>query len=255
MNLTIIKSIFCPNDAYFKKTLDSLFDLNRLLLPNRDFKLIIIGYTKKQEYIDKIKSIHFMVTPIYHIFNVNYGKVFMLNHLIKNFDKNTGELLFLDHDILVNNHLNRKLISESLAVLNHAINGKSIGLVALNQMNDNRHMNFLIKAHKRVKINSHSVHYTDLDGCVGIGAFFMKWDVLRAIGQLELKNVYGTDDYLLAKRLRENGMLLGIIDGIAVNHPYDSNKEYTKWKKTISSIDNYWLSVEESNNFWSSVLD
>lgn len=251
MNLTIVKTVFCPNDTYFNTTINTLFDLNRVLLPNCDFKLVIVGYIKKKEYEKKIREIHFMCPVAFKFFTVNYGKVYLLNWLMEyNDTQQDGYFLFLDHDILIYGFLNRRLITDSISVLDSTIDGKSIGLLAFNQHNDNRHMNFLIQSHHKKTVNSYDVHYTCSPGCVGIGAFLMSWKVFSKLQKIELKNVYGTDDYMLSEQIKDHGMLLGIINSIYVNHPYDDNKEYMAWKKNIVNCDNYWLSIENANNFW-----
>lgn len=237
----MIQCLYCPDDYFLKKSIDSIISTNSLLQDNilfnvYNFTIYLQGYfgndilyNKYYEIISKLDmkiniKIELKSSP-------NLGKSTAINNIIKSFTvsfpggleekKEKKYILVMDSDIIINNIDFSKLI-------NALETNKKIGLIAINQKEDNRHNN----------INNKILYTPDneillySDKCIGVagGCFFIKLEILIEFPYPNV-GIYGMDDTIYHKTLFDNNYLVVIAKNMYVTHPFDYlSIEYNNWK-------------------------
>lgn len=253
MNILICKSIFCPDNEQLNVTINSIEFMTKYL---KDSDIIIdyyfVGWCMNK-YRDTI--INFIKNKkINHsilFFDINLGKYEIINKIIEKISDRYNYFIYFDHDIIIQQDFYNRLHKIG-AIMMQKINDKPIGLLAFDQLDDNRHSN------SAYNNQCNNICYPDdnIYGAVADGAFVGNIECFKDIEKLQPMSAYGMDDYYLSKKIKDNKYLCCIINDIYVQHPYEKNDKYKKWKKyivekTINSSENiYFLTVEDASNFW-----
>ncbi|CAH6421088.1 Hypothetical protein KVN_LOCUS129 [uncultured virus] len=254
MDILIAKSLFCPNDYYLNVTIESIKNLIKLIdeIHFFKYKLLFIGWSKDPKIMGKIEEISNKYSMVFDIWKINYGKYHIFNKM-KKYLGTSKYVLYLDHDILFENNLN--LFSNLVKIIDLSIKDKQIGLIALNQKNDNRHKMEIFE-HKFI-LEEFRLLYSNNCYSVALGCFFTKSVYLESVSELDEISVYGLDDYNLSNAFMEKGFLVVVAQDISVIHPFDKNQKYINWKlKTVKNLLDsnnefyYWKTIEESINLW-----
>lgn len=266
MNFLIVRSVFCPNDEFYKISIDALLNLFDFLeyedKNNINLDLFIVGWAKKNKYSCMISK---MIDLKKYIFNnviinmspLNYGKYHIFNQ-IKDLELDKYDfILYSDHDILFPLVLlSKNVLMKMSGLFTNSINNKQIGLVAFNQLEDVRHQYDIYQ--NRIIINDITCVYPN-DECFGSiadGCFMTSASVFDVINYFDLITVYGLDDYHLIKKIHDKNMMAVVLSNIYIVHPHNDNDKYNKWKKDriLELINNkprkYYELIQESINFW-----
>ena len=237
----LIKSIFVPTKRHYGICRDSILN-NLNNLRSQISEIYVVGWVGKQFRRDMEKYLLYLqkCTDIQirtELWSGNFGKYY----LFKNIKLDHQNYLYLDHDILLSGTL------PDYRDLNHMF-----GILYLNQKGDCRHKH-LGEIHV---VDGHRVSQETHPGAFASGAFISTRKVMQEIqDKIELKSVYGLDDYHISKISSEAGYRNGLLIDTYVHHPPEPSEEYTEWKaeqirSVINGKTNYGRSIEEANNFW-----
>jgi len=259
--ILFVKSVFCPNETYFKISIESL-------IQNIESIMSIVSIIPKKEdiyvylyclgWISNFSDIFELILSYIEcpfdrfftdLWKINYGKYKIFNSII-DFKLDYDYLIYLDHDI--NFYSN---FYDLIALSDCKIFGKSIGLIMFNQKGDNRHhVNNLDKKivmnNIKIKWNNNNINEKSL----ACGAFCASYNVIKNIDKLKVISVYGLDDYNLLSNVKLKGYVNILAKNVYVFHPFDKCVEYCNWKKAnvIKSIYgmNYNENIQDSINLW-----
>lgn len=272
----IVRSVFCPNDTYFKTTFNNIYNLIlflRYLDQPIKYDVYIVGFTKKTymkdlcDIININKDLFNKIT--FDLWILNYGKYRIINEINK-IIKETEYIgvFYTDHDIIMTIPDYDKFFFKILiSAINVTIDNKKIGLIALNQKHDVRHQHNIYE--NAITINNNIFVYPTIHentdnftSSIASGAFFVASEHLKKIQDLELKTTYGLDDYHLIKSLYTVGVVSIVSKNIYVEHPFNNDKEYNQWKidkihKLLKKGDkdqDYYNDIEQSHNFWNNTI-
>ena len=259
MKILFVKSIFCPNINFFNTCIKSIINMNIFvnLIDDIECDILIIGWIKnfKKRLKLIIKMIPLKFSNIYiNIWNINYGKYYMLNRMLDYCKENNSYdlLIYLDHDIEFSfNKFN--IIRLALKSYNY-LDNENIGLVAFNQLEDVRHQKNIYE--NEININGVKYIYPNNFQSIACGAYYISYKIFSNLNRFEIKSVYGLDDYYLLKQLHEKGYNNIVIKNYFVIHPFNKIEKYDKWKiKSICDLIeykniNYFKAIEDSNNLW-----
>lgn len=265
MKISIIKSILCPNDSYLDINCNAIINLIEFLnfvnRENIEFDITIIGWIKKESYgiiikdiIDKRKSC--INKSVCVFLKLNYGKFVMFNKLQKIIEE-CDYVFYLDHDILFNFD-NRNIFLKLMEMMQHKINDKRIGLIALNHLEDNRHKIALFDNSNKLIIDDDVLYHNKGNdyGNIACGCIFLSYRCFRMLDGLDTLSVYGLDDYHMIKKICENNFIAMVAIHMYIIHPFDMNSEYANWKKNTIKLllenknFDYYKTLESSINFW-----
>lgn len=255
MRRIIIKSLFCPNNKYYKITANSLINLFDYLtyfnVNNAD--IILIGWANiYSSQLEKLVTIlnknKYKIN--YELFDINYGKYKIFDNMVQISKLDIySTLYYFDHDIQILPEYNLFSVD-----INGKIDGKNIGILAVNHTEDIRHQ--LTVYENECTVNNHTVVYpVEGDyGSVADGCFIGNCECIKNM-KFSMINVYGLDDYYLIKQVDELNFSYGVLKNIFVEHPYDDNVEYTMWKKQqivdiVNNNNSYYKSVESFINLF-----
>jgi hypothetical protein len=266
MRIFIIKSLFCPNDIYYEATTNSIVKINIFfnLLQSQtkmnsltpiDADILYIGWinTYSEKFDTFISLLNSSFSSIYkELWALNYGKYRIYNYIIKFCKDNPDKyeyIIYLDHDIYFDiKTLNMYQFLYKLK--DYRINDKKLGLIAFNQLIDNRHRTDIDNNKKIILFES------QLFGSIASGAFILFMNVINDMDYFDMLSVYGLDDYHLTKKLSDMGYANVVIGNVHVMHPFDNNKSYVIWKKNQvlklikNKSSNYFQQIQQSINFW-----
>lgn len=266
MNL-LVRSIFCPNQEHYEKSFEGILNLFDNLNENAGVSIYIIGWCKYAKYKDNIKKLlnTNKIKVYFDFLAFNYGKLFMYKKMSE-FIKNHNEfksIIYTDHDIIFQDDIIYYFNTLNASANNIILNGTSIGIIFLNQSNDNRHQSSIYD-NVIYSDGKMFVYPNENDICsVASGAFYITRDCLSSLESINVNIVYGMDEYFLLNTILKNGYRFVISHDLKVVHPYTEDKKYVEWKisniKDIinkinnnQSIDyNYNNKILESHNFWS----
>jgi hypothetical protein len=262
MKILLVKSIFCPTNEYLNVTIKSLIKINIfihfMIQFDMEFDLLLIGWSHKYKNILDclLKLIKFNFANIFtEYWAINYVKYKILNYMIDFTKKNNNyeNVIYLDHDIYFDIIFMHNF--NKIACLNDLlINNKNIGLAAFNQKEDVRHQPLIYE--NSFNNDGLKIIWTDEISAIATGAFIISCSTLQKLDYFKLKTVYGLDDFLLCKQLKDRGLINIVLENCVVVHPYDvciNNEKYKQWKKnniikTINDNINYYTNIEESMN-------
>jgi hypothetical protein len=288
MHFLLVKSLFCPNEYYYTITLKSLIKINMFFSlikhkfnknPTNDnqtnddhpnnimIDIYCIGWVNNfTNHV--IKFLESNLTDIDNIdtnfFDLNYGKYHTLNQMIDYVKSHIvyDFVIYMDHDVYfdvncVNDFFNLRYL------IDHQINNKNLGLIALNQKKDIRHKKDIYENEENFM--NYRIIFPSCTGSIANGCFMISPNTLIQIPHFELFSIYGLDDYYLDKQLIKMNFLNVVIDNVYVIHPYDNNDKYTAWKKnkilkminnhshSHNNHDDYFQQIQDCNNFWSDI--
>lgn len=226
-NIVFVKSLFCPNQAYFDTTYNSILNnINYILTISLKIKIIFVGWIK-EKFRNKIKI---LIEIMYGKINIdfipwdkNYGKIklyYDFNHMIE--DHNY--IFYADHDILFD--ITKTKINIIFNNLDILFNNHDFTMLVLNQLEDCRHQTSLLENigyYNNVKI---SISNNNID--IGGGCFIVKKIQMACPSYY---HVYGFDEKYLISCFSEKKC--GLLMDHFVIHPYDTNNNgliYKKWK-------------------------
>lgn len=251
--IIIIQSIFIYDLNQEERWKSSLVSLNIFLEKNEhttsetqilseyDIEIYIIGYAQRElnkNIVDSFENIKKYLKLLLFI-DKNYGKSYNVNKILDNQDIKGDFLFYLDGDIILpeNEGGFKRLIkiynSKPLSISNY-------GIIALNQKEDCRH-NPLIYL-RQFNIVGEELLYSDSEYGIAGGVYFMNYNLAKQY-RLQDVGIYGPDDTLLIKTLRDSGYISVVVKSFWVTHPYEKDKNYKKNKIEIisGSITNFFL--------------
>lgn len=244
--IIFIKSVFCPNELYFKTTYNSILN-NMNYLKSYDIKIILVGWVKN-EFIESIQKLNIEFIP----WDTNYGKIH-LYHSFNTIANNYKYILYADHDILFdNNKTNLNVILQKLDILFK----QDFALIAFNQLEDCRHQNTLFD--NIVEISDIKILISNTNNDIGGGCFIIKKIYME---YPQYNYVYGFDEKYLISCFKYQKC--GVLFDYYIIHPFDNNdidKKYTTWKKNevknnihnfnLFNLTNYNNQIIKSHEFW-----
>ncbi len=247
-SLKIIQAIFCPDNYHLERQKNSLKSLKNCKR-EVDSDIYLDGWVKDDDtwrsltsYIDKIGlNILYMNRR-----SNNVGKSRIINSLAELGDYDN--IFYMDSDILLDIDTIHRLRNVQLLLC------KDVILVP-NQREDSRH-NLLIQKIKD-STNGEEILSSNLNIGIAGGVFLTKSIVLENHSFLD-NGPYSSDDVHFFEETSRNDIKTYICKNIFVTHPFDTDKEYSKWKinKSLSlyhvSVDDNErdLLIEESEKFW-----
>lgn len=152
------------------------------------------------------------------LWDVNYGKYKIINTISK-LSANYKAIFYCDHDIRV------EITQEILKYLYKQT--YYCGLLALNQIGDNRHQNDIYSNYHKSNLV-----YPNITGSIATGCFMIGGEVMSKV-ELKEVAVYGLDDYYLANFLGSLGYIPMVILDYHCIHPYDMGNDYKEWKREL----------------------
>lgn len=275
MKILIIKSLFCPTKQFLDVTIKSIVKtnifFNLLNKKNSDHRtcsdILFIGWINKFEsdFLSFINNYHLIFQNIYQDFwYLNYGKYELINRAI-DYSKQYSDydfILYMDHDVYLDfNSVNLFINIQNLQKF--TIGGKTLGMIAFNQVQDTRHQNDIFE--NKIICDELELVYPSKNGAIASGSFIMHPNCFVSMSHFDKLSIYGLDDYYLTEKLLELNYINVVISNINIVHPFDSNHKYTAWKKNhllklINRVNNdhkdnhsYGIDLQESINFWNNI--
>lgn len=257
--IIVIRSIFCPNDHYYKVTMEGIDNMLKYFL---DVDVIYYFYGWVREKTHYISLKHYLDDNGFFgdLCRINYGKLYHFSNLINLLS--SGEfllqddfeniLIYFDHDILLDGTLDHDLLKNSISLFKNS----NAGILAFNQLVDNRH---------QLDIYNNSFLECDLElgrsdtiYSIALGAYIISYDCLLSL-TLSISSVYGLDDSIIIKSCIDNGYNVYVLLDYYIIHPFDTNLFYKHWKinmvsKLIENDISYMNSIESSLNFWNGFI-
>jgi hypothetical protein len=269
--LGFIQTIFCPNDDMYEKNIKSIDSL--LKYYNKmgySYKIILGGYCAKDTYYQHIVKMCSDFDVIIDRYIDNYGKAFIINDLISKYLVDTEDDYFITFDSDIIFKFDETDIVERiydcynyidfwLSIRNNIEIDKKIGLIAFEQevnclhLDEGRQKKYTFENTKgTIEMLCRPHRDTGIAG----GCIAIKLAVWNEVGGYRLNSVYGGDDAFLIQDLYKLGYMSYISMSIPIIHPFDNNELYTNWKNIMNNniSDDYYISIEETNNFWKSNL-
>lgn len=273
MRILIVKSIFAPNQKFYKDTIDSIIKLDTNLTIalkkyynlistdsnlNSDItiELLFIGWINRfSEELDAfIKVYPFSFNVNVKEYYLNYGKYYMFNDLRKHIT-NEDILIYMDHDIIFPVIDLRTMISAK-NIFHHTDN--EIGLISFNQKEDCRHQNDIYS--NQIVLDSINLCYANSVGSIACGCFCADAQIFKVLTDFPLLSIYGFDDIVLIQKFTEQKKKSMVFRDIYAIHPFNDVKLYNEWKKEIildiikDRLPDYYKQIESSVNFFNSLL-
>lgn len=216
--MIVVKTIFVYDESFININIKTIENFIKTFK-----KIIFIGYIYKEipKILDLIKNYD---NEIYY---VNYGKMFWIKQSQK-YIKNYNYVLYSDHDILFEN-FNENIFD----IIN------KYKYIVFSQENDDRIVidKIGIKMVKEDNIKYGNIKYNHL---VASGCFICMKYIYQLLNIDTVKNniIYGNEDFLIGKKLKDNNINIYIID-YKVIHLDCPNEKYKKSKiDMISNIYN-----------------
>lgn len=257
MPTLVARSLFIPNKKYLEINLKSIQNTNEYFKNQSGiFYLLLVGWignyrNEIDNFINNFDSVFKSIHIIYYTFN--FGKYRIIQDIIKYLNKQSvTNIVYLDHDVMYDTNINSDF-QKIIDLFDISINGEKIGLLLYNQKNDNRHQSDIFDNH--VIINNYNLIWSSLSHSMACGAFISKKTHISQIIFNKPISVYGLDDMYLIDAIAKKKLMTLIMKDIYIDHPYDNNDKYNKWKKiiierVINKSISYFESIHESHLFW-----
>jgi len=222
MKILIIKTIFVKNESFIEVNIESIKSFINYIDKNKQYNITM----KLFGWINNIDNMFLQKLNVnYSLFDKNYGKMYLLNN-IQNFINNYDTydiILYADHDIIITD----MSILDDLNIFDELINNKKLAICSFNQYPNNRHSGIVYL--NKITINNIKYYYNDNNVFVASGCFIMKPYFVPYLEKIRSNNIYGDEDILIGRTVNENN-LISLISSKSIFHPFDTDKEYEKWK-------------------------
>lgn len=239
-----VQPIFAPDENQMRRQLYSLHSLHEYLLkfPTK-IEFCFGGWAKtngKWEIIRKTIELLFGKQKIIR-FTRNFGKATVVNQLIADYSYDYDYILTSDSDIKLladQGHMFDRLISVA-----EQLSHKNFGLLSLNQTENCAHEKrlFINKMVLAVEYENRFYHevirWPKYPGGIAGGSLFISKKFWKYIGGYKILGVYAGDDARIFEDAYKYGYFGAMIDTISVEHPWDKDLEYQKWKGTVCQRD------------------
>lgn len=249
MRILLLKTLFALDESHIIANMNSLRSILNVQKKCFDirFNIKMHGWVSpniKQLFIKQIANVIKDFSEItntikidYEILENNFGKLYAIKSMIKEINISMYDVfIYADHDICFNDSTTdffKQCVFNNCTLLaslfTNMINGRLIKLISFKQKDDERH-NPIIYTNKII-INNISYHYALNNINVASGCFITDSDGIIMITRLTSKNEYGDEDVLIGECLNKLFFCNVVLAKHYVIHPYDTNKEYSNWKK------------------------
>jgi hypothetical protein len=265
--IVCVQPLFCPTKDMFefnKKSICSLANfMNTYNYNNID---CVFGGYGQPEYINHMLYLYkkyFSGRCKFYKFENNFGKAYIVNHLISEYLENHPEtkyILTFDSDILFN--CNQPIFDRLLYLIPkiEQVQQHKFGLIALNMKGDNAH--WLDKFDKRVEIdglndNKEIVSWPSCHTGIGGGCLFISVEAWKKINGYKVVGIYAPEDAILMHEMYNNGFGISVVETLFITHPgTKDDSEYQNWKiKTSQKRMTYENATSYHDSFWNMKRD
>jgi len=190
-------------------------------------KLYIGDNNSNDELVSYLKEYHNKPYCQLTLSPKNLGKANMIN-LLHSKARKCEIVITIDTDLVT---INNNWIDEIVDCLS---NNKEFGVLSTEQLTNGQHLK---KRFDKIKeYNGHKILYGSFTGVAG-GCVVMTNDDWNTVGGYRSFGVYGGVDATLMQNV--NRMLkkeCGVVETIPLDHPFDDDKGYEKWKHDNISL-------------------
>jgi hypothetical protein len=254
--IVCVQQIFCPTKQMFDFNVNSVVSLAEYLKANNynDVDLVFGGFGQPH-YINKLISLYkkyFTGRCKFHKFEDNFGKAFMVNHMVNQYLSQHPETKYIftfDGDIIFENTKESEKMFERLEQIN--LNRKcSNGLIAVNMHGDNPHWLHKFDCHKT--FGDEKVSWPSCNIGIGGGCLFISVAAWQKINGYQVVGVYAPEDAIMMRDMTINNYSICVAETIFVTHPgTQEDKEYQEWKQKTTQIRmTYENALTYNNAFW-----
>lgn len=249
MKFLFVQPIFVPSEIMFRKNYNSVMSMIEYFNTYRysNIEFLFGGWNFKETYFEQMKIVlrNFYIKE----YDKNYGKAYIINDLISNYDKDYDYIFTLDSDIILDiNCPNMFSRFESFIEILNKKRNKPLGILALKQNIFNCHLDNIYD--NTFTIQQEIFHYpNEISGIAG-GVFFTSKEIWKLNNGYKIFGSFGGDDGHYLLDCVKNNFSVQVCSSIWITHPYEDDIEYLKWKvnkcRGTTLITDYWK--ELSNN-------
>ena len=160
----------------------------------------------------------------------NIGKPLFVNTLYQKHN-DCDYIMFVDSDMIADENNQYNFIDKMVEVL---IDNPQFGLLSSFQKENSCH---ILPNSKKMTTNGNTIIYNETEKGIGGGCCIMsKKDWMGIGGKFMVLNLYGYDDAIMVRdTVYRLNKMVGVVENVKLIHPFDTNKDYYKWKKTNES--------------------
>ena len=270
MRILVIKSLYVPHESFADKNFETIdIFIKNLLKTNPSYEIIfkIVGWVNdeipKKDYDRVLKYLSELESKIdvsertakfsveYEIWGTNHGKKYLLRELRSIYPayRKCNVIIYADHDVSPIDDIisTRAIVGTTVKVqLKNRTENRTVAFVAFRQKPDNRHN--LRVFDRSTKIMDMKFYYSHENMDVATGCILTIPKYINIFRDLASENIYGDEDIMIGRAVNYYNMV-SVVSERRVDHQYDTNAEYAKWKReTVMSI----LKNEEveRKDFW-----
>ena len=261
MNVAYVQPIFGPNLELLERNIKSIESFFAYYKKHGyTFRCIFGGYCATDELwniiYNKINecSLEAGTTPIIKRFDKNYGKAYIVNHLVEEYIEYEEYFLTADSDIQYPEN-EKDIINRLIESFKYATEiNLNPSLIALNQEENNCHLLEYCYQNKKTYRSAYDeemICYPDGGGGVAGGCLFISTAFWKKVKGYKVLGVYAGDDANLMQDSYLNGYKFLMADTIHCIHPYENDGEYIQWKvKTCPQTKNLNDAIRDADRFW-----